>query len=159
LEGCTLTAQDIATQVPAEVSTEATAEGTAETTAEAQATVRPTITLPPTAVNAAVQIVEVQNPGDVNSEAVVIRNVGNTVNLKGWTLTNSEGDQYTFSEQFLFANAVITLDSKVGSNTSILLFWNRQKAAFGTAGDVVTLADDKGAVQSTYRIEASVNLP
>ncbi len=160
LEGCTLTAKDIATEAPPEnVTAEGTAEVGAETTAEAQTTVRPTITLPPTAVNAAVQIVEVQNPGDVTSEAVVIRNVGNTVNLKGWTLTNSAGDQYTFSEQFLFANAVITVASRVGSNTSILLFWNRQKAAFGTAGDVVTLADDKGAVQSTFRIEAPVNLP
>jgi LysM repeat protein len=161
LEGCTLTAQDIATATEADTGTspEATTEATSESTAEAQATTRPTLTLPPTAVNAAVQIVEVQNAGDVTSEAVVIRNVGNTVNLKGWTLSDSSGNVYTFSEQFLFANAVITLASRVGSNTSILLFWNRDQAAFTTADDVVTLKDDKGAVQSTYRVEAPVNLP
>jgi LysM repeat protein len=160
LEGCSLTAQDIATPVPAETASKGTtAEATSETTAEAQPTVRPTLTLPPTAVNAQVQIVEVQNAGDVTSESVVIRNVGNTVNLKGWTLSDASGSVYTFSEQFLFANAVITLASRVGSNTSILLFWNRDQAAFGTAGDVVTLKDDKGVVQSTYRVEAPVNLP
>lgn len=160
LEGCSLTASDIATATPAEAaSTDTGSEATAEGTAEAVATIRPTLTLPPTAASAQVQIVEVQNPGDVTAEAVVIRNVGNTVNLKDWTLSDASGNSYTFSEQFLFANAVITLASRVGTNTSILLFWNRQQAAFGSAGDVLTLRDDKGTVQSTYRVEAPVNLP
>ncbi len=160
LPGCSLTAADIATATSAEEATsEATAEATGEATAEIKPTVRPTLTLPPTAASAQVQIVEVQNPGDVTTEAVVIRNVGNTINLKNWTLSDANGNTYTFSEQFLFANAVITLASRVGQNTSILLFWNRDQAAFATPGDVVTLKDDKGTVQSTYRVESPVNLP
>lgn len=160
LEGCSLTAADVATPVlPDEASADATEEATAETTAELAPTIRPTLTLPPTAVNAQVEIVEVQNAGDVTSEGVIIRNIGNTINLKGWTLSDSEGNTYTFAERFLFSNAVVTIYSRIGQDTPVALFWNRDQAAFGPAGDIVTLKDEKGAVQSTYRVEGAVNLP
>ena len=152
--------QNIATATPsAEASAELSGEATAETTAQAQPTTRATLTLPPTASSAQVQIVEVKNAGDVTSESVTIKNVGDTINVKGWTLSDSSGHVYTFSERYLFSQAIILINTRVGADTPQALFWNRDQAAFGDPGDVLTLKDDKGVVQSTYRVEASVNLP
>jgi LysM repeat protein len=160
LEGCSLTAAEVAVATPTQESlSNGSGEATAETTAEAQPTVRPTLTLPPTAANAQVQIVEVKNPGDVTSESVTIKNVGDTINVKGWTLSDSQGNSYTFSERYLFSQAIIVINTRVGTDTPQALFWNRQQAAFGEPDDVLTLKNDKGVVQSTYRIPASVNLP
>src|SRR5690606_32275234 len=97
LEGCPLTAEDVVAQSASaeeEVTDEATEESTAEATAEA--TVRPTLTLPPTATNAQVSIVEVVGAGDVTREGVVIRNQGNSINLRDWTLSDADGNTYTF---------------------------------------------------------------
>lgn len=159
LEGCPLTAADVAQTVP--TSEEATPEGedaaeaTAEATADLVPTVRPTLTLPPTAASAQVAIVEVTGAGDITAEGVVIRNIGNTVNLKGWTLADGQGNTYTFAERFLFSNALVSVFSRVGQDTAIALFWNRSEPVFAEADDVLTLTDANGVVQSTYRLPAS----
>jgi LysM repeat protein len=159
LEGCPLTVEDVVQPDAAAVeeTAEATAEATAETTAEP--TVRPTLTLPPTATNAQVEIVEVVGAGSVTEEGVVIRNVGNNINMSGWTLQDSSGETYTFQERILFSNGVVTLFSRVGTDTAIALFWNRTSAVFGEPGDVLTLRDVDGRVQSTFRIPSPVSLP
>lgn len=162
LEGCSLTAADIATEAPTdEDATVAAEEETAESTSDVTATptVRPTLTLPPTAASAQVQIVEITGAGDINAEGVLIRNVGNNVNMKGWTLSDSDGNTYTFAERILFSNGLVTIFSRVGQDTAIALFWNRTSAVFSQPGDVLTLKDANGQVQSSYRIEAPVNLP
>jgi LysM repeat protein len=159
LEGCPLTAEDVVAQSASaeeEVTDEATEESTAEATAEA--TVRPTLTLPPTATNAQVSIVEVVGAGDVTREGVVIRNQGNSINLRDWTLSDADGNTYTFGERLVFSNASITLFTRTGQDTPILLFWNRSSPVFAP-GDVVTLSDNNGVAQSTFRIPAPVNLP
>jgi hypothetical protein len=58
----------------------------------------------------------------------------------------------------VFSNASITLFTRTGQDTPILLFWNRSSPVFAP-GDVVTLADNNGVAQSTFRIPAPVNLP
>lgn len=162
LEGCPLTAADVAAAAGGEATEEATAEATPEATAEgtveALPTARPTLTLPPTAANAQVEIVEVIGAGDVTSEGVVIRNQGNTINVNGWTLSDDAGTTYTFAERVLFSNAQITLFSRVGQDTAIALFWNRSAPLF-KPGAVLTLRDRNGAVQSTFRVPAPQSLP
>jgi len=160
LEGCSLTAADIATEAPPEdtqLAAEATEESTAETTAEA--TVRPTLTLPPTAASAQVQIVQVVSPGDVTAEGIVIRNNGESININGWTLTDSNGVTYSFRERLLFSNASITLFTRTGQDTAIVAFWNRNTPIFTDPGNVLTLTDANGVVQSTYRVPSSQDLP
>ncbi len=163
LEGCPLTAADLPTATPEAGETvegagggEVTEEVTAESTAEA--TARPTLTLPPTAANAQVEIVEAVGVGDITAEGISIRNVGNSINLNGWTLKDAEGNTYTFGERLVFSNASITLFTRVGQDTPILLFWNRNAAVLA-AGDVLTLSDRNGVVQSTYRVPGTVELP
>lgn len=161
LEGCPLTGP-VTTPVPTlEETSEATVEVTAEATEElatATATLRPTLTLPPTATNAMVEIAEVIGVGQIASEGITIRNNGNNVNLQGWTIETSGGNVYTFTERILFSNGLVTVYSRVGQDTAIALFWNRTQPGF-QPGDVVTLKDNTGKVQGSYRLPAPVTLP
>ncbi len=170
LEGCPLSGP-VTTPVPTleestiqDATTEATQEVTAEVTAEptqgptSTPTLRPTLTLPPTATNAKVEIAEVVGVGQITSEGITIRNNGNNVNLKGWTIETSSGNVYTFAERILFSNGLVSIYSRVGQDTAIALFWNRTQPGF-QAGDVVTLKDNTGKVQGSYRIPAPVTLP
>ncbi len=122
-------------------------------------TVTATITLPPTAADAQLEIVEVKAPGDVTAEAVVIRNNGRNVTLTGWTLSDLEGNVYTFPERNLFSNGEITLFTGVGQNTAVVMYQGADRAIFGEPGDVVTLRDANGVVQAVYRITGPVILP
>jgi LysM repeat protein len=162
LEGCPLTAADVATEVPTAeegdpLSADATEESTAESTAEA--TIRPTVTLPPTAASAQVQIVQVVSPGDITAEGISIRNNGELIDLNGWTLTDSNGNTYTFSERLLFSNGAITLFTRTGQDTAIVAFWNRNSPIFTDPDNVLTLTNAAGVVQSTYRVPTSQDLP
>jgi hypothetical protein len=163
LEGCPLTGP-ITTPAPTVESADAssaTEEATAEATPElftATPTLRPTLTLPPTAVNAQVEIAEVRGVGDITAESVVIRNNGNNVNMRGWTISDAQDNTYTFAERILFSQGLVTVNSRVGQDTPVALFWNRTAPAF-EPGDVVTLRDNQGVVQSSFRVPGSVDLP
>lgn len=169
LEGCPLTAEDLLEETTEEVASAAVAESTellegeaaAETTAESEAnvtpTIRPTITLPPTAVNAQVSIVQVISPGDVTAEAVEIRNTGGVVDMTGWTLADGDGNIYTFPEQRLFTNGSVTVYTRLGDDTPIARFWGRNQAVWGEPGDAVTLYDANGVAQSSLRPGESAN--
>jgi hypothetical protein len=127
-------------------------DATEEPEGTAPATVQPTITLAPTATNAQVEIVDVIAAGDITLEAVEIRNSGNTINMSGWTLSDGQGNTYVFpDERRLFSNASVTINTRAGQNTPIVLYWGRDTAIF-EAGDVVVLADSDGVVQASLRI-------
>jgi len=161
LEGCSMTAQDIASATPTTEEQVSGTDGTTEATSEvtAEPTVHPTLTLPPTAASAQVQIVQVVSPGDVTAEGIVIRNNGESINIKDWVLSDSNGNTYTFSERLLFSNASITLFTRTGQDTAIVAFWNRNTPVFTEPGNVLTLTDKNGVVQSTYRVPTSQPLP
>jgi hypothetical protein len=157
LEGCPLTPAQVVSVTGGEDEAEATAEVTAEATAEATDELTPvaTITLPPTAVNARVEIVRVISAGDITAEGVEIRNTGGVVDLQGWTLADSEGNTFTFPEQRLFTNGLVTVFTRRGTNTPISLYWGRSQAVWGEPGDAITLTDDDGDVQATLRLSGS----
>ena len=159
LEGCELTA--IAQQALGEA-TEAVTEsvetiapsGTPPTATEpptraATATRTPTATLPPTATNAQVEIVRVISPGDINAEGVDIRNNGAVVDLTGWELSAASGETYTFPQQRVFTGGVLTIYTRVGSDTPQAKFWGLDTALWDS-GTTLTLTDASGDVQSTY---------
>jgi hypothetical protein len=162
VEGCPLTREDIATPAPTDQEAnplsadEVTEEATEEATS--QPTVRPTLTLPPTATDAQVAVVEVVSAGDITAEGVVIRNTGSTVDMTGWTLTDTQGNTFTFPEQLLFSNASVTVFTRVGQNTPVALYWGENEAIWGDSGDVATLSDADGVAQSVFRLEAPVEL-
>jgi len=113
--------------------------------------VAPTVTLAATSVNAQVEIAEVVFWGDVNSEAVELRNMGNVINLQGWTLSNVRGDIFRFPEFRMQQGSRVRVFSRQGQNTPAALYWNRETPAW-RQGDVVTLRDSAGQLQTTFRI-------
>jgi LysM repeat protein len=149
------------TEAPEEVAPVATAPAsgqgggvaTAASGALSGSTPVTTVTLAPTAENAQVTIVQVVAAGDVTREGVEIRNQGGLVDLQGWTLADSEGNTFTFPDYRLFSNAGVTIFSRVGEDTPVALFWGETRAVW-QAGDVVTLANAAGEVQSTLRVAA-----
>ncbi len=130
--------------------------GTAEATEPTGAT--PTLTLPPTAQNAQVQIVGVEQAGDVTAEGVRIRNTGNTINVTGWTINDAQGNTYTFGERIIFSNQEVTVYTRPGQNTPTVAFWGLDTAVWGDTGDIITLSDARGATQATLRVSNLINL-
>lgn len=106
------------------------------------------------AISAQVEIVEMVGVGDIASEGVVIQNNGSTVDVSGWTLSDSDGNTYVFPEgRRLFRGASITVNSRNGENTAILFFWGRVSAVYGDSDDeVVTLSNRDGEVQASFRL-------
>ena len=116
----------------------------------------PTVTLAPTAANAQIEIVDVEGIGDITTEGVVIRNNGNTTDISGWTLSDSDGNTYVFPEgRRLFSGASVTVNTRGGENTAILFFWGLDEAVFGdsaSGSEVVVLANRDGEVQASLRL-------
>lgn len=154
LDGCPLV--QLPTRTP-EPETVAGVDGTAEAGVSGGPATA-TVTLAPTATTASVSIVRVINPGDVTAEGVEIRNSGELIDLTGWTITDSQGNTYTFPTGRLFTQGSATVLSRVGQNTPVAYFWGRTDSVW-EQGDVVTLTDDDGVVQSTYRIGGDITLP
>ncbi len=109
----------------------------------------PTVTLPATAVNAQVVISNVLEWGNVNSEAVEIRNQGSVINLQGWTLSNDQGETFRFPEFRMQQGSVVRVFSRQGPETPAALFWGRETSAWAEGG-TVTLSDSTGQVQATF---------
>ncbi len=106
---------------------------------------------PATPVDAHVEIAGLISPGNLRLESVSIRNNGATVDLSGWTLSNSAGDVFTFPELRLFSNGQITVYTQRGSNTPVALYWGRSEAVW-SSGDVVSLKDPGGFIQSSLQV-------
>jgi LysM repeat protein len=115
-------------------------------------TTAPTITLAPTTENAQVAISTVAGAGDVNTEAVTLRNEGDTINLNSWTLTSNRGETFRFPEIRMYAGSLLLVYSKQGLNTPAALYWGRDRAAW-RMGDVLTLTDAAGEVQATFTVQ------
>jgi LysM repeat protein len=119
--------------------------------------VAPTTTLPPTAANAQVVIADVINWGTVNSEMVELRNVGNVVNLQGWTLSSESGEIFIFPEIRLQNGQRVRLYTRQGTDTPAALYWGREDAVWAE-GDTITLTDSAGQVQMVFRVGETIPL-
>ncbi len=137
---------------PTETPTISTPEATATPTP------LPTITLPPIAENAQVRITNVLSPGDVTAEEVILTNEGGLIDLKGWTLYDREGNTFTFPDYRLFPGGAVSVRTRQGDNTPIVLYWNQDTAIWGDEGEAVTLVDADENVQSIYIIGEPDNI-
>lgn len=114
-----------------------------------------TVTLLPTAAEANVEIVDVLGVGDVNNEAVELRNdSGSAVSLEGWTLASDNGEiVFEFPEFRMQQGSRVRIFTRQGTDTPAALYWAREDAAW-QAGQTLTLSDADGDVQATFEIEA-----
>jgi len=104
--------------------------------------------LQPTAPNLGLQIeiVEITGIGDITREQVVIRNNGNMTDVSGWTLSDGQGNIFTFpSDRQLLSGASVIINTRIGIDTPVMLFWGQDTPVF-ESGDVVTLKNQNGEV-------------
>ncbi len=114
------------------------------------ATLPPTFTPIPTVVSGgAIQIVSITERGNVSREVVEIRNVGSPAILNGWTLSDDDGNIYTFTDAEIQNNATIRLYSRNGRDTPVDFYWDRTQYVWD-AGDLVTLRDNAGNVVASF---------
>ena len=147
----TATAQATASFVPSSTASQppmATATPLFTASFTPMPTSTPTATLPPTAINAQVAITRIIDAGNITAEGAEIRNNGPVIDLSGWTLRDAEGNAYIFPNGLqLYQGGSLTVFTRVGDDTPIALYWDRQQAAY-TSGEAVTLADREGRAQS-----------
>ncbi|RMF76083.1 MAG: LysM peptidoglycan-binding domain-containing protein [Chloroflexi bacterium] len=110
-----------------------------------------TVVLPGVDVRGQFAILEVINPGDIDSEAVVIRNEGGLINIEGWTLSDGDGNQYRFPNTSIVPGGIVTVHTRAGEDGRGVRFWGRSEAVFDN-GDGIILSDTVGAVHSVFRV-------
>lgn len=105
----------------------------------------------PTGGEAIVEIAGVVGTGEVDEEAILIKNSGDMpIALLGWRLTDEDGRAYTFGQVTLFGEgAAITLHSGRGVEGPADLYWGFDESIL-RPGETVTLVDDEGNVQATF---------
>jgi len=117
---------------------------------------------------AAVQAVEVSQPqnyelvkisingvfgiGQYELERIFVVNQGDShINLENWSISRGMNETYTFPALILNKDGAVNVNSLIGNDTVIELFWGSSEAIW-ESGDVVSLTDPNGNVHSTYQI-------
>lgn len=119
-------------------------------------TTPPTATIAPTADKAQIEITQVLAAGDINSEGIEIHNIsGGVIHMQGWTVTDATGLKYTFPDYQMFPKGRVTLYTKKGVNTPVVLYWGQSKAVWGDPSEQITIFDAQGIVQATRPATAS----
>ena len=83
----------------------------------------------------------------LNAEYVQLKNTGHsTVNLKNWTVRDSQNHVYKFTTTFsLAAGRTVTLHTGHGTNTATNRYWNSSNYIWNNSGDRATLKTPSGA--------------
>lgn len=98
------------------------------------------------------QITALENPGNLEDEAVLIVNESDSpVDLDGWRLEREGGPTYTFDSLPLFAGSSVRVYSSSGEDNSIARYWNETDAIW-ISGVEAQLVDKEGAVVHSYRV-------
>jgi hypothetical protein len=95
---------------------------------------------------------EIESPGVLDAETIVLTNVGQVVNLAGWTLSDGTGNRYTFPDVTIFADAEIRLHTRAGTNTPSDLYWGQSATRWSKTGTVAYLRDARGKLVATYQV-------
>ncbi len=104
-----------------------------------------------TPVSATFEISATEGLGDITAESIRLRNLGDRVNISGWTLADSDGNSFTFVETLLFPQVEIVLYTRSGTSTADARFWGKEESVW-QAGEELTLSDAQGNILQTLRI-------
>lgn len=99
-----------------------------------------------------VTIREITSPGQITNEALILTNLGETVTLTGWTISDGNNHRFVFPQITLFADVEININTRSGNNTPTELYWGEGEARWGTSGTVAYLRDASGKLVATYRV-------
>lgn len=137
--------------IPSSVSAPPSTDPVAETppeSAAARTSPTPLPTLTPSGPPQ-VEIGQVVGAGDLANEVIVVRNLGGLVSLENWTLSDAEGNTFTFPTISLFADVQMRVHSIPGRSSPSDLYWGREAPAWNQ-GELVTLRDEMGNVVDTH---------
>jgi LysM repeat protein len=126
--------------------------GSSETaTPAATAKTPPRVPLPTLTVSGPplVEIAQVVGAGELANEVAVVRNQGGPVDLENWTLSDAQGNAFSFPMTTLFTDAQMRIHSTPGRSTPSDLYWGRDTTAWDS-GELITLSDSTGNVVDTY---------
>ncbi len=100
-----------------------------------------------------VEITAVIGVGQLENEAVQIRNTGtDPVALLGWKLADLNGHVYTFGQATLFGNSVeILVHTPRGLNGATDFYWGLEEPIW-EPGELVTLLDSEENIIATYEV-------
>ncbi|GAA2652531.1 lamin tail domain-containing protein [Streptomyces spororaveus] len=86
----------------------------------------------------------------LNSEWVEITNTTREgINLRGWTLRDSDGNRYRFDNVRIAGRATIRMHTGNGRDTRTDLFQDRRNYVWDNGSDTATLRDDRGRTVDT----------
>lgn len=124
-------------------------------TATAEAEPIATVILPTTPTAAAgapsIEITEIVGAGQVDQEQVRVTNTGDgKTDLEGWTLSDADGNIYTFHTVSLWPGGGVILHTRIGSNNPPTDFYWGKLEAVWSPGEVATLKDALGQEVATF---------
>jgi LysM repeat protein len=123
---------------------------TAAADAGATATVLPTPL--PSSGEIQVEIADIVGAGQADEEQVVITNTGERLaDMQGWTLSDGEGNAFTFPNFRLWTGGSVTVHTRIGQdgNPPSNFYWNKLVAIW-SLGEEAVLRDADGAIVSRY---------
>jgi LysM repeat protein len=115
-------------------------------------TATPTATPTGTEEEFDLKITHIVAPGRQEAEVLVLTNRGPNVRLQGWTLSNGQGQEYTFPNLTLFRGNSVRIYTTEGRNSPSDLYWGLDSAAWGPEVEFATLKDPQENVQATYEL-------
>ncbi|MFF7176958.1 lamin tail domain-containing protein [Streptomyces sp. NPDC008121] len=87
----------------------------------------------------------------LNAEWIEITNTTrHSVNLKGWTLRDDDGNRYTFDRVRLAGRATLRIHTGEGRDTRTDLFQDRRDYVWDDRRDKAILRDDRGRTVDTH---------
>lgn len=90
--------------------------------------------------------------GDLQTEYVLLKNQGKaTAELLNWTLKGSRGQTYQFPDLRLAQNGTVKIFSREGTDSVLELFLN-SSVPLWQAGDILTLKDADGKIQTSFQV-------
>jgi LysM repeat protein len=87
--------------------------------------------------------------GNLQTERVMIVNLGGLVNLSGWTLRDQQNNVYTFPNIVLFQGGAVNVHTIAGRDTVTDLYWGKTTAMWQN-GETATLVDPQGRTHTTF---------
>lgn len=99
-----------------------------------------------------VEIQAVIGAGDLNFEAVTLKNTGQSaVDLSGWSLKTEKGSEFIFPAFTVFQGGAFQVFSRSGVNTSLELYWG-SPAPLWSSGTKVLLFDPAGIKRQEFDV-------
>ncbi len=94
--------------------------------------------------NPQLQIFSVVGAGDLPTERVVIRHIGEQqISMAGWRLRSDRGQEYSFPQLILYKDGAVSVHTTSGVDSVSDLYWGRSEAVW-QSGSTVILLDPQG---------------